>query len=524
MKDSPANLISEDDREEVSPRDSQQPFVLALDVGSSSARAIFYDAQARAITGTLARVERGFVTTADGGSEMDAEEALAGVTRVLDEALQCAPPEIISHTKAVAVSCFWHSLVGVDAEGRALTPVLGWADTRAAGEAAELRHQLDERATHRRVGCRFHPSYWPAKLRWLKKTRAEIYQAVNRWMSFGEFLALRLSGEVAASVSMASGTGLLDQRRCVWDEELLAQLSVGIEHLPPLAGLRVDTFSLAGEYADRWPQLRRCKLFPAIGDGVANNIGAGCVSRERISLMIGTSGAMRVAYDGEAPAELPSSLWCYRADRRRVVVGGALSDGGGLHDWMTDTLALNEDAKAVERALTALEPNAHDLTVLPFWAGERSTGWHPEARGAILGLTTHTRPLEILQASMEAVAYRIALLAAELEPYAPGAEVRASGGALWASSFWTQMLADVMNRPVKISRVREASSRGAVLLALEALGAIKSLDELPASVGQTFTPDAKRHARYREGLERQQKFYELLVSNQETSNTANTEQ
>ncbi len=73
------------------------------------------------------------------------------------------------------------------------------------------------------------------------------------------------------------------------------------------------------------------------------------------------------------------------------------------------------------------------------------------------------------------------------------------------------MLADVMNRPVKISKVREASSRGAVLLALEALGAIKSLDELPASVGQTFTPDANCHARYRAGLERQQKFYELLI-------------
>lgn len=515
MKDAPANSNPEDDREEITAREAQPPFVLALDVGSSSARAVFYDAHARAITGTLARVGRGFVTTADGGSEMDADEALAAVARVIDETLRATPPEIVARTEAVAAATFWHSLVGVDAGGRALTPVLGWADTRAAGEAAALRQQLDERATHRRVGCRFHPSYWPAKLRWLEKTRPEIYGAVNAWLSFGEFLALRLSGEVAASVSMASGTGLLDQRRCVWDEELLAQLNVSASKLPPLAESKTETFTLAGEYAKRWPQLRRCQWFPAVGDGVANNIGAGCVSRERISLMIGTSGAMRAAFDGDAPAELPPSLWCYRADRRRPVVGGALSDGGGLHDWMTDTLALDGGMDEIERALAAMEPDAHDLTVLPFWAGERSTGWHPEARGAILGLTSHTRPREILLASMEAVAYRIALLAAELEPYAPGAEIRASGGALWASTFWTQMLADVMNRPVKISRVHEASSRGAVLLALEALGAIQSLDELPASVGQTFTPDRERHARYRAGLERQQKFYDLLIETEE---------
>jgi gluconokinase len=155
------------------------------------------------------------------------------------------------------------------------------------------------------------------------------------------------------------------------------------------------------------------------------------------------------------------------------------------------------------------------LTILPFWAGERSTGWSAAARGAITGLTMHTRAIEILRAAMEAVAYRFALIADALRPFfAPGgAQIVASGGALGASPLWAQMLADVMNRPITLSGVRESSSRGAALLALEATGRIKSIADAEAPLEQTYEPDMSRHARYRIGLERQQKIYEKLIAN-----------
>ncbi|MGI9107694.1 MAG: FGGY-family carbohydrate kinase [Pyrinomonadaceae bacterium] len=217
---------------------------------------------------------------------------------------------------------------------------------------------------------------------------------------------------------------------------------------------------------------------------------------------------------GEPPAEaLPDALWCYRADHRRVVVGGALSDGGGLYGWLSDSFKLGGETD--ETALAAMEPDAHELTVLPFWAGERSTGWSAQARGAILGLTMHTRPVEIVRAAMEAVAYRFALIAESLLPFAPDAEIRASGGALRASPTWAQILADVLGRPLQLAPAREASSRGAVLLALETLGAIEDIAAaagLPTlSTGQRFMPDEERHARYLEGLARQQRAYDAIV-------------
>jgi gluconokinase len=507
--------------EAVQPLEAQPPFVLALDVGTSSVRAALYDSAAREVAGTQARFAHGFCTTADGGAQVDAEESVTNVMRIVAESLALVTAQLASRIESLAVSCFWHSLVGVGAGGRALTPVYGWADTRAARQAESLRERLDERETHARTGCRFHASYWPAKLLWLQQEHAGTFRSVARWMSFGELLTLRLCGAGAASVSMASGTGLFDARACAWDAPLVEFLNLRPEQLPPLA-CDGESFALTEDATAQLLLLKRARVFPAVGDGAANNIGEGCATRSRAALMIGTSAAMRVVYEGDAPEASDPALWLYRVDRRRVCVGGALSDGGGLFDWMTRNLAFaatkDESTTSVEefgQAVAALAPDAHGLTVLPFWAGERSTGWHAHASGALLGLTSHTRPAEIVRAALESVAYRLALVSRSLDALAPGAELRASGGALKNSSAWAQIVADVMGRPLRLSRVREASSRGAALLALEATGAIKSVCDIETDTGETVEPNAAHQGIYARALERQQKFYDLLIGKQE---------
>jgi gluconokinase len=486
-----------------------QPLVLALDIGTSSVRGALYDERGSEIEGTQARIVRSLCTTGGGGAELEAREAIEQTARTIDAVLEHVKG-LDARIETVAVSCFWHSLVGVNAAGNPLTPVLGWADTRAARYALELKQRLREEETHARTGCRFHPSYWPARFLWLREEEPLIYESVQRWMTFGELLSSVFFDETTMSVSMASGTGMFNLRSCGWDEELLEATGIRREQLPDIAAVHQPFVKLKSEYARRWPQLREARWFPAIGDGAANNLGAGCTTKARVALMIGTSGAMRVLWEGEPPREIASALWSYRLDSRRILLGGALSDGGGLYSWMNDALALSDDADETERALGEVQPDAHGLTILPFWAGERSTNWSADARGAILGLTMHTRPIEILRAAMEAISYRFALIACALDEYAPAAEIIASGGALAASHVWAQMLSDVLNRPVHLPNVAEASSRGACLLALEARGLLKSIETAPAPFVKTVEPDRAHHARYKIGLERQQKIYEKL--------------
>ncbi len=480
--------------------------ILALDIGTSSVRAAVYDETGERLPDTVVKNDRQIEFTEQGGAEIDAGKAIEQIFRAVDDVLALAA---VTHIQYVAMSCFWHSLIGVDRDGNAVTPVLTWADTRAKDTVKDLRRHFDEREMHNRTGSRFHASYWPAKLLWYGREQPEIFGRADKWMSLSDYLALKLSGKAVTSVSMASGTGLFDVRRCDWDDDLLSFLGITRENLPAIIESG-DTFQTA-----RWEKLKNAKWFPGIGDGAANNIGAGCTTKEKAALMVGTSGAMRTVFAGEPPAEIPHGLWCYRVDRQRVITGGALSDGGGLYAWLKNTLKIAPVAAAaddeIEAEIARRAPDSHGLTVMPFFSGERSTGYHENAKGAILGMTQNSTAVEIVHAAMEAVAFRFAAIFEQLQTVCPVTEMIASGGALRESAVWTQIMADVLGRNLSLPDTREASSRGAVLLALKTIGKIESIEEIETPRGQQFNFDKDRHEVYRNARTRHEEFYRKII-------------
>jgi gluconokinase len=182
----------------------------------------------------------------------------------------------------------------------------------------------------------------------------------------------------------------------------------------------------------------------------------------------------------------------YRLDERRVVEGGALSDGGNLYDWLDQTLAGE-----------GLGREDHGLTFLPFLGGERSTGWNPDARGAVTGLSFATTPGDLRRAALEGVAFRFAAIADAMPEIE---EVVATGGGLLQDRAWVQIMADALARPITLSGVAEASLRGAAVAALERDGH----QAADAPLGDVFEPRAERAEAYRSARERQQRLYEVL--------------
>ncbi len=497
------------------------PLIAALDVGTSWIRALLYDAQGRAVPGAQAAMATPFATTADGGAEADPGRLVQACVDCLGSLLAQAG-ELAGQIEAVAVCTFWHSLLGVDEGGRPLTPIYTWADVRPSRARAWLQRRIDERAVHARTGAPLHASYWPAKLAWLRRRNARLFGRTRHWLSPGEYLFLCLFGTMLCSVSMASGTGIFDQSSLDWDAELLELLGIERSQLSPVVDLEVSLRGLREPYRSALPPLAQVPWFAALGDGACSNVGLGCVGRERVALMLATSGALRVLFTGAAP-QPPWGLWCYRADRRRPLVGGALSNGGNLYAWLLDTLRLPR-GPALEAELAAMEPDGHGLTLLPFLAGERSPGYAPDATAVITGLRWHTQPREILRAGLEAVAYRLALIHELLAPVAaPGAEIIASGGGLAELPAWAQIIADVLARPVTMAAVSEASSRGAALLAAEALGLLTDVAKAPLEPGRVYEPDERRHARYLHGLARQQRLYRKLLGRGKTGPHATVE-
>ena len=233
---------------------------LAIDIGSSSVRAACYDVQGRELDGAACGVPYQLDVRADGSATVDARVLAAHVATALDGALAGgAVPDV------VGVSCFWHSLVGVDDAGAPATEVLTWADTRANASAHALAAMVDAAAAHARTGAPVHASFWPAKLHYLANGRADAFVRVARWMSFAEYLYLQLFGVPACSTSMASATGMYDSAEGRWDVALAEAAGVDVAADRALAaGLRADA-ALAVERLREDPRDR----------GLAHAAGAG---------------------------------------------------------------------------------------------------------------------------------------------------------------------------------------------------------------------------------------------------------
>jgi gluconokinase len=441
------------------------PRVLALDVGTSSVRAAVFDETA---------AERADPARREYAGEVDPDRVVELTREALEEA---GGTEGVD---AVGASCFGHSLLALDAGDRPLTEILSWRDTRSADAANWLARRVDAAAVQARTGCHIHTSYWPAKLAWLAQERPEVFRAARRFVSFCDYLYARLLGrDVTASIGMASATGLVDLHTRTWDEELLDTLGLDGDRL----------LEISDEPVDGW--------YPAVLDGACSNLGAGCMTKERAALMVGTSGAIRTVYETESP-QPRRSLFLHWVDDRRVVEGGSLSDGGNLYQWIEETF------EHAEGSLAERDPDTHGLTFLALLGGERSPGWHQHAKGAVHGLTFETTPLDLRQAGLEGVAFRFAEVA---EGMAGLEEVVATGGALLRDPDWVQIMADALGRPLTTSGVREASLRGAAVLALERLGASPA----PAPLGAVVEPRPERVEVFRAARERQRRLYEVVT-------------
>ncbi|MBC8139506.1 MAG: gluconokinase [Fibrella sp.] len=461
------------------------PAILSLDIGTSSTRAVLYHAQTGAVVPATAFFDSHEPdVTPEGGSTISPDLLLQEALSCIVQSLASAPD---AEVLAVACCTFWHSAIGINTNGDAQTPVLLWSDRQSAPQVAALREVMDSAAYTERTGCPFHTSYLPGRLRWLRETQPDIFARCVRFVSPGEYIYGKLFGvdHIRQSWSMASGTGLWNAHAEAWDGETLSHIpGLTPGHFAPVSDDAVS--GLLPLYRERFPRLASIPWYPALGDGACSNLGAGGVTPTCIALMIGTSGAMRVAVPGATPPEVPAGLWRYRADKERFLVGGALSNGGNVWSWLTETLHL--PATGADDLLAAMVPDSHGLTVLPFLSGERAPLWRDDLTGAILGLTQATTPLEIARAAFEAVGYRFAAIRERLKSVVPQAEIIGTGGGLLRSTASAQILADVLGEPITLSGELEGSSRGAALWVREKLG-LGRLEDAPFAMNRRFLPN-----------------------------------
>ncbi|HXI82521.1 MAG TPA: gluconokinase [Verrucomicrobiae bacterium] len=483
-------------------RDQSSVLILSIDIGTSSLRTALFDARSRRLVRTTAQEAYSLRVTADGGAELSPQTLRQTFLRCLAKTLRVYRTDRTLRLRpiiAVGTSCFWHSLLGVDESGRALTPIYTWADSRSREDAARLRGEFSERAVHARTGCMLRSSFWPAKLLWLRRTQPKLFASVTHWMSPAEWLQREFCGDACCSYAMASATGLFNPATLRWDAGLLKRCRISPRKLNALSEEPLQSSARLGR---RFPELREALWFPAIGDGAASNLGSGATKPGLAALNVGTSAAIRLVSRVQR-ARAPFGLFCYRVDAKRLLIGGAVSNAGNLRTWCVRQLNLPHDPKELERALAARLTPLHGLTVLPFWVSERAPTWPEELHGAIVGLKNSSSALDILQATREAVFQRLAQIAELL----PIRKFVVSGG-IQKSPADMQRLADVLGRSLIVCSEPEASLRGAAVFAFEKLGVT-----VPSpSAGRVIHPRLQFTRQYMMARRRQQRLEKLLGS------------
>ena len=191
----------------------------------------------------------------------------------------------------------------------------------------------------------------------------------------------------------------MEQDELSREQDLLDAVGINALYLPKLSEWKRGQTGLVEDYTKRWPDLEHVPFFLSVGDGAAATVGSGCVDESRVALTIGTTGALRILTDNPV-INVPKGLWAYRLGRSRTLLGGSFSEGGNVIQWALNNLNL-PPLENLNRELERLQPTSHGIDVLPFIAGERSTGWSTSATGVIRGITQSTEPILILQAMSE---------------------------------------------------------------------------------------------------------------------------
>lgn len=484
--------------------------VLGVDIGTTATKVVVVDARGQALGSASAGYP--LLEPRPGHAVQDPDVILGAVESAVREVVAGLAGRPVA---GLSLSVAMHGLLGLDAGGTPVTPLITWADTRAGGQAERLRADDAGPGLHRRTGTPVHPMSPLVKLVWFAEDDPETAAEVARWGGLKEYLLLRWCGAFVVDHSVASATGLLGSATLAWDPEALRLAGVRPGQLAELVS---PTHVLPGLHPDVAARLGLPAATPVVvgaSDGPLANLGCGAVEDGVAACSIGTSGALRVTV-GRPAVDPGGGLFCYALTTDRWVVGGAINNGGVVLQWAGDALApdLGPDAEDELTALAATAPAGCDgLIMLPYLLGERAPHWSALPRGAYVGLTRAHRREHLVRAALEGVCRQLALVLGAMR--AAGIEVRevrATGG-FARSPLWRQLLADVLDMPVSFPAGHEGSGFGAALLGLQALGLIPSIDVAArlVTIESVSRPDPAAAAVHRELLPVFAGLYDALV-------------
>ncbi|MEO0428902.1 MAG: glycerol kinase GlpK [Pseudomonadota bacterium] len=457
--------------------------VLAIDQGTTSSRAILFDAGMRPVASGQEEFEQHFPRSGWVEHEQaDLWSSTAAVCRAAIERAEIGPNEIaaVGITNQRETVCVWEKETG-----RQVHRAVVWQDRRTSEMAARLRDDGHGNMVTERTGLLLDPYFSGTKLAWiLDQIEGARERARRGELLFGtvdSYLIWRLTGGAvhATDATNACRTMLYNIHEGAWDEEMLRLLDIPRAMLPEIRDSN-------GDFGTTRPDLfgRPIPIRGVAGDQQAATIGQACFRPGMMKSTYGT-GCFALLNTGEKPVASQNRLLttvAYQIDGKPAfALEGSIFVAGAVVQWLRDGLKVVREAKETQPLAQAADPN-QDVYLVPAFVGLGAPYWDADCRGAIYGLTRGTGPEEFARAALESVGYQTRdLLDAMQKDWAAetgsatDVVLRVDGG-MSASDYAMQFLSDIIGAPVDRPKIQETTALGAAWLAGMSAGVFPGLD------------------------------------------------
>jgi glycerol kinase len=478
-------------------------YLLAIDQGTTSTRAILFDAALAPIA--TAQRELPQIYPAPGWVEHDPEEIWSATVATARDALGQAgagPGDVagIGITNQRETTILWDR-----STGKPIHNAVVWQDRRTADMCASLRQAGHQAEVAARTGLVLDPYFSATKIRWLldhvEGARAAALAGRLAFGTVDSFLIWRLTGGRvhASDATNAARTLLFDIGRGEWDLELCELFGVPAPLLPQVC-------DCAHDFGTTEPALfgGPIRILGVAGDQQAATVGQGCFTPGMIKSTYGTGCFALLNTGGEPVASrhrLLTTIAYQLGGKRTYALEGAIFVAGAAVQWLRDALGVIVRAEDVN-ALAARADPAEEVYLVPAFVGLGAPYWDAQVRGAVFGLTRKSGAAELARAALEAVGYQtrdlLEAMRADWPPRGPGTVLRVDGG-MAASDVTLQFLADILAAPVDRPAVMETTALGAAYLAGLAAGLCPDLPDFAGSwkCARRFVPQMDEAVRER---------------------------
>jgi len=475
--------------------------IITIELGTNAVRVYAFD-----LNGNIIGSLKGYCPTFHSEpdySEQDADQIFITMLYVLKNLLN----EVL-HPKKYKVLCIcfsssMHSVVAVDKNGNPMGNAITWADNRANKEAAELKRSPLGKKIYSATGTPLHPMSPLTKIAWIKNNEKEKFKQVSKFLSLKAYILQQLTGEYVIDYSIASATGLLNIHKIKWEPESLKFAGITAGMLPDLVPVDTKVGKLKKAYQTSLGLSADTKILVGSSDGCMAVLGDGVNGEGVATITVEDSGAVRVMSD-KVMQDDKQRFFNYLLTENKYISGGPTNNGGIIFEWFTRQFGDFKNPFDIEHTMLELIHDASKvpagsdgLIFLPYLLGERAPIWNPNARGVFFGLHIKHEKSHFVRAAIEGILYELYSIGKTLEEHRSFTSLSINGS-FGSLPFFTQMVADIFNKPVRLRQNYHSVSYGSYLLSAKEMGIFSSLDEAAKTVvlPDLATPDKQNNKTY----------------------------